>query len=223
MCGRFSFMVDGEIIFQRFYLPIRPTDLIPRYNIAPGQLAFAIIHDGKQNRIGNLRWGLIPSWSKDEKIAASTINAKAETIDIKPSFKSSFIRKRCIIPADGFYEWKKTGKTKHPMRILLKTEQPFGMAGLYDTWVSPDGQKRSTFTIITTEPNELVGEIHNRMPVILRPEDEAIWLDRSMHDVNVLKSLLKTYPAEKMKAYPVSPIVGNVANDVPECIQEIVN
>jgi putative SOS response-associated peptidase YedK len=148
------------------------------------------------------------------------INARAETLLEKPAFRSLVARRRCLIPADGFYEWQKNGKAKQPMRIVLKDRQLFSMAALYDIWVKPDGSKLSTCSIITTAPNTLMEPIHNRMPVILRREDEQEWLDRNNQDVHELVSLLKPYDAEQMTAYPVSAIVGNVRNDSEACIQE---
>jgi putative SOS response-associated peptidase YedK len=177
----------------------------------------AIINDGEKNRLGDLKWGLIPSWAQDEKISYRMINARADTVTEKPAFRSSFQRKRCLIPADGFYEWKKIGTDKQPMRILLKDESIFSMAGLYDTWTAPDGRKVSTCTIITTTPNELMADIHDRMPVILRHEDEKIWLGKEQK-VADLKALLRPFPAEEMIAYPVSKAVGNVKHDSIECI-----
>jgi putative SOS response-associated peptidase YedK len=221
MCGRFSFSAEIQEIIERFHLAEVTFDYTPRYNIAPGQMIPVIIAHGGVNRLGQLKWGLIPYWAKDEKIAFKTINAKAETVHEKPAFKLAFKRKRCLIPADGFYEWKKTETGKKPMRILLKSGELFGMAGLYDTWTAPDGTKVHTCTIITTKPNALVGQIHDRMPVILRLEDEAVWLNREIEDVDVLRSLLVPYPAEEMRIYPVSPLVGNVKNDSEECIREI--
>jgi putative SOS response-associated peptidase YedK len=181
----------------------------------------AVIHDGEKNRLGELRWGLVPSWASDDKIGSKMINARAETLLEKNAFKALVRRKRALIPADGFYEWKKSGTSKQPMRITLKDGSLFSMAGLYDTWTAPDGRKISTCTIITTAPNSLMADIHDRMPVILRPEDEADWLGRDNDDLDRLMSLLRPHPAENMRAYPVSPIVGNVRNDDPECIKEL--
>ncbi|QDX94370.1 SOS response-associated peptidase [Brevibacillus laterosporus] len=163
--------------------------------------------------MGQLRWGLIPSWSKDEKMAYKMINAKAETIREKPSFKNLFIRKRCIIPADGFYEWMKIGNDKQPMRIMVKDKGVFSLAGLYDTWKSPDGGRINTCTIITTKPNTLMADIHDRMPVIIKREDESLWLNRDVQDGELLESLLLPFEEEQMQAYPVSKMVGNVRND----------
>ena len=218
MCGRFTMTANPEELMARYGVEQLTFEYQPRYNIAPTQMISAVIDTQGERRIGQLRWGLIPSWAKDEKIAYSTINAKAETVHEKPAFRNSFKRKRCLLPADGFYEWQKTDGTKQPMRIMLKDKSIFSMAGIYDTWVSPEGIKMHTCSIITTKPNKLMEPIHDRMPVILRREDEAIWLDREKQDVELLHSLLVPYPEEEMFAYPVAAMVGNVRNDVPECI-----
>jgi len=221
MCGRYTIVISIEELMLRYSsdYPINPY-LTPRYNVAPMQNVIAVVHDGKQNRLGELRWGLVPSWASDDRLGSKMINARAETILEKASFKKLIERKRAIVPADGFYEWKQVGSKKQPMRITMQDGSVFSMAALYDTWMSPDGRKISTCTIITTKPNELMRDIHDRMPVILRPEDEAYWLDRSNNDTASLSSLLLPYAAEAMRAYPVSPIVGNVKNDTPECIKE---
>jgi putative SOS response-associated peptidase YedK len=168
-----------------------------------------------------VRWGLVPSWAQDEKIGYKMINARAETLTEKPAFRRLIERKRCLIPADGFYECKQTEKGKQPMRITMKNGEPFGFAGLYDTWAASDGRKVSTCTIITTQPNELVADIHDRMPVILRQEDEDLWLDRERFDPDLLRSLLVPYDDTEMRTYPVPTLVGNPKNDVPECIEEM--
>lgn len=223
MCGRFTITVPNEDLLLRYSIadPMDPFHY-PRYNIAPLQMVPAIINDGTKNRLGQLRWGLVPSWAKDENSAGKMINARAETILQKASFKNLIYRKRCIILADSFYEWKNVNGKKQPMRIMMKDEHIFSMAGLYDTWVNPEnGQKLSTFTIITTKPNRLVQEVHDRMPVILHRENEGIWIDRTNSNIGELIDLLQSYPAEEMKAYPVSRMVGNVKNDVPECIEMV--
>lgn len=222
MCGRFSITVLIEELMERFLFDAVPFDYMPRYNAAPGQPIPAVIAQEGRNRIGQLRWGLIPSWAEDEKIGYKTINAKAETLQEKASFRMAFERRRCLIPADGFYEWKPIPgrKEKQPLRIRLKGGGLFGMAGLYDTWTSADGRKISSCTVITTAPNGLVRDIHNRMPVILRREDEALWLDRSRFDPRQLQSLLVPYPEGEMEAYPVNPLVGNVRHDGPSLIEE---
>ncbi|KIL37557.1 hypothetical protein SD71_02775 [Cohnella kolymensis] len=221
MCGRYTIVVSIEELMLR-YMSDMPTNRYhtPRYNVAPMQNVTAIVHDGQNNRIGQLRWGLVPSWASDDKIGSKMINARSETLLEKASFKNLIQRKRAIVPADGFYEWKQHGGKKQPMRITMKDGSIFSMAALYDTWTSPDGGKLSTCTIITTRPNSLMEDIHDRMPVILRPEDEALWLNRDHNDVDALTGLLTPYSADEMKAYPVSPLVGNVKNDVKECIEE---
>lgn len=221
MCGRFTIAFDEGNLKQRFDLEEIPFPFAQRYNVAPGQFIPAIIGDKGTRRIGQLRWGLVPSWAKDEKLAYSMINAKAETVREKPAFRNLFVRKRCIIPADSFFEWKQTDKGKQPMRIMMKDADIFAFAGLYDTWEAPNGEKISTCTIITTKPNEIVSDIHDRMPVILKREDEPIWLDRERFDADLLQSLLIPFDATEMRAYPVSSIVGNAKNERPECIREI--
>ena len=221
MCGRFTFVVSPDEIMERFELDSIPFDLPPRYNIAPGQNIPAIIEDKGQRRIGQLRWGLVPSWASDAKGGYKMINARAETLTEKPAFRRLFERKRCIIPADGFFEWQQRPSGKQPMRIMMRNGEPFAFAGLFDTWSSPEGEKIHTCTIITTRPNEVVKDIHDRMPVILRQEDEAIWLDRKRYDASLLQSLLVPYDPDQMRAYPVPAMVGSPKNDMPECIQEI--
>ncbi|MNR18138.1 putative SOS response-associated peptidase YedK [compost metagenome] len=181
----------------------------------------AIVHDGQRNKLGELRWGLIPEWAKEEKIGYQMLNARSETLADKPAFRKPFERKRCLIPADSFYDWKGTGKHKQPMRIMLRSKELFSMAGLYDTWTSPEGVRISTCTIITTESNEMMKEIHDRMPVILPRDQEAAWLNRETKDINQLRPLLQPYPTQLMMAYPVSSRVGNVRNDDEQCIEPI--
>ncbi|CAI8947682.1 Abasic site processing protein [Brevibacillus sp. IT-7CA2] len=170
MCGRFTLMTNLEKWSERFQIEVIPFDWPSRYNIAPSQMVAAVISDHGQRRLGQLRWGLVPSWARDEKIGNKIINARAETLTEKPAFKNLFARKRCIILADGFYEWQKIGKGRRPMRIVMKTGEPFAFAGLFDTWTSPSGDKLHTCTIVTTKPNDVVADIHDRMPVILHQE-----------------------------------------------------
>jgi putative SOS response-associated peptidase YedK len=217
MCGRFSFSeFDG--IGERFL--IEPPTLKPNYNVAPSQDVPVIIYDGS-NRLAMFRWGLIPFWAKDPSIGNKMINARAETVDEKPSFKHSLQRKRCLVLADGFYEWKKEGSTKRPHRISLKNKDLFGFAGLWDTWKSPAGDIINSCSIITTSPNELMAVIHNRMPVILPREVEQLWLDQGITDSHFLKSLLKPYPADLMIAYEVSTLVNSPKNNGPECLAPV--
>jgi putative SOS response-associated peptidase YedK len=222
MCGRYTITVTIEELMLRYLaeMPAVPFHL-PRYNVAPTQMVPAVVNDGRQNRLGQLKWGLIPPWAKDERDGAKMINARAETLQERPAFRNAFQRKRCLIPADGFYEWKAVPGGKQPYRIRLRSGEIFSMAGLYETWIAPDGHKISSFAIVTTEPNPLMADIHNRMPVILRPEDEALWLDRTVQDTELLKKLLVPYPADEMEAYEVDKRVGNPAFDDPACLEKV--
>lgn len=220
MCGRFTLTVTEIEWVHYFYIETVRLRFEPRYNIAPGQNIAAIIADDSgSRRAGELRWGLVPSWSADEKIGHKMINARAETVHERRSFREPFMRRRCLIPADGFYEWKKVGRAKQPYRITLKEQSLFAMAGIYEAWTGPDGRTIYTCSIITTEPNDLMADIHDRMPVILPREAEAHWLDRSIQDPDDLLPLLKPYPAEEMRAYPVHPRVGKATYDAPDCIE----
>lgn len=219
MCGRFTLTKDMKLIVEYYGLDTR-FDYRPRYNIAPAQDILAIVSRRGHKEPVMLKWGLIPAWAKDSSIGHRMINARAETVDVKPSFARLLRRRRCLIPADGFYEWKANGQ-KVPMRIIKKDNGIFSFAGLWDEWVSPEGEVIRSCTIITTTPNELTGQIHNRMPVILTPEAERLWADDSITDAVLLKSLLVPYPADEMIMYPVSRLVNNPANDTPECIQAV--
>jgi putative SOS response-associated peptidase YedK len=197
----------------------------PRFNVAPETsptIPVIIRHLGS-NECRLMQWGLIPSWAKDPTIGNQTINARAESLTEKPAFKHLVGSRRCIIPADGFYEWRKEGKRKVPMWVYFKTKEPFGLAGLWDVWRKPDGRRVESFTIITTEPNELVRPVHNRMPVILRREDEEQWLDASRTSFAKARSLLKPLPADLMDAHDVSPIVNSAKYDGPECIKLVLD
>jgi len=217
MCGRFS-IAEFEGIEERFQ--IEPPDLKPNYNVAPSQDVPVILNNGS-NQLALFKWGVIPFWAKDPSIGHKMINARAETVDEKPSFKSCLQRKRCLIVADGFYEWKKEGSTKRPYRITLMNKELFGFAGLWDTWKSPTGEIVNSCSIITTTPNELMEPIHNRMPVILPREVEQVWLDQGITDSYFLKSLLLPYPADLMIAYEVSTFVNSVKNNGPECLVHV--
>ncbi|QJC52359.1 SOS response-associated peptidase [Paenibacillus albicereus] len=224
MCGRYTLTVTLEELMLRFLIGQGgAADYEPRYNIAPAQMVLAIIHDGEKNRLGELKWGLVPPWADDPKIGSRMLNARSETAAAKPAFREPLRRKRCLIPADGFYEWQQRDGGKQPLRITLKNGEPFAMAGLYETWISPEGEKLSTCTVLTTEPNELMRPIHDRMPVILRPEDEALWLDRGMRDPQRLQPLLRPYPPEEMRAYPVRREVGSVRSQGPACIEPLLS
>ena len=218
MCGRFAFSPFAKIIEERFHVLIDESEYKPRYNSAPGQ-DLAVILNNEQGKLSFCRWGLIPFWSKDSKIGFSLINARAETIKEKPAFKSPFHRKRCLVPADSFYEWKVINNKKTPYRIFLKDEPLFSMAGIWDSWNDKEGNTITSFTIITTEANSFMRKIHDRMPVILKRDDEAIWLGNN--NVDALSSLLKKYPSELMGAYEISERVNNPRNDDEKVIQSL--
>lgn len=219
MCGRFTLTLNMEKIAQAF--GVEPTlDSSPRYNIAPTQEVMTVLHEKEAQpaHLEWLRWGLIPGWAKEESIGSRMINARAETLAEKPSFKRLLHSRRCLIVADGFYEWKKAAKGKTPMYITMKDHEPFGFAGLWDLWKAPDGRQLRTCTIITTEPNSLMAEIHNRMPVILAREARDLWLDPEMKDEQALTSILRPYPAEHLTAREVSKLVNSPTIDSAELI-----
>lgn len=217
MCGRFTLTADVDRLAERFAFRVANLSSTPRYNIAPSQSVLTLINDGEP-RAGLLRWGLIPSWAKDSAIGDRMINARAETVAEKPSFRRALHKRRCLVLADGFYEWRKEGKKKVPLFITLKSREPFGFAGLWETWRSPTNEAVHSCTIITTTPNRLMESIHNRMPVILSRETEALWLDRTVEDPQVLLPLLTPYADEAMEAYIVSPLVNSPRNDTAACI-----
>lgn len=199
MCGRFVLISDLSEIKEEFTIQDVACDYRPSNDVLPSHQIAAVIHDGV-NRLVSFRWGLIPVWAKDPSIASRLINARAETLTEKPSFRNAFKKRRCLILADGFYESLKEGKKKIPYYFRLKSGKTFGLAGLYETWTSPDGQPISTCTIITTEPNDLVRPIHNRMPVIIPKEQESLWLDPAVQDIRVLTPLLQPYPSMEIHA-----------------------
>jgi len=219
MCGRFTLTVNPAELQDTFTDYIFPTRYAPRFNIAPSQPVLAIPNDEK-NTADFFIWGLIPMWAKDPSIGNRLINARGETIAEKPSFRGSFKHKRCLVLADGFYEWKTNAgkKTKTPYFIHMKDRKPFAFAGLWDSWEGSDGSSVKTCTIITTEPNELMESLHNRMPVILHPRDYGKWLDTSPQTPENLLPLIKPYPADFMSAYPVSTLVNKSDNDSPQLV-----
>ncbi|MEW4328754.1 SOS response-associated peptidase [Rossellomorea marisflavi] len=219
MCGRFSLIESVHELQQQFEFDLS-VDLQPRFNIAPSQEVFSIISDGKKRRGGTLRWGLVPNWAREAKIGYKMINARAEGIDEKPSFREPFRKKRCLIIADGFYEWKKVDDRKQPYRFIMKDRKPFAFAGLWETWKKGDAPLH-TCTIITTRPNAVTEDVHDRMPVILKRTDYARWLDPSNQAVDELKLLLVPYPAEEMDLYPVSELVNSPKNDVADVLSPL--
>jgi putative SOS response-associated peptidase YedK len=221
MCGRFT-LTNPERLPKRFNLQQPELPLTPRFNVAPTQTLPVVLREGSEdNRLEWFKWGLIPFWSKEPKSGYSTINARAEGIADKPAYRKPIRSQRCLVPADGFYEWQKTGTGKQPFFIHLKNSDLFGFAGLYDIYRDKDGQELKTFTIITTTANDLVEPIHNRMPVILSPKDEAEWLDPTITDPFQVTRLLQPYPAELMELYPVSKKVNTVGNDIPELLETL--
>lgn len=221
MCGRFTLTTDLERLETRFDFQAANLSFVPRYNIAPSQSVLTVIADEGEKRVGFLRWGLIPSWAKDSTIGNRMINARAETVAEKPSFRRALQKRRCLVLADGFYEWRKEGRTKTPMFITLKSREPFAFAGLWETWKPPTGDPVHSCTIITTSPNSLMAAIHDRMPVILPGTAESLWLDRTVADPHALLPLLTPYAAELMEAHAVSPLVNSPRNDTPVCIEPL--
>jgi putative SOS response-associated peptidase YedK len=195
-------------------------DLQPSFNVAPTDNVAVVLNNGVKQLVA-MRWGLVPFWATDPKIASKHINARAETLTVKPAFKDAFKRRRCLVVADGFFEWQKQGATRIPLFIHLEPERPFGFAGLYEIWTPPLGEKLVTCTIITTEANELVRPIHDRMPVILPKDAEDFWLDSAVEDHTRLRDLLQPYQTSDMGAFTVSKLVNSVRNNSPECIEPV--
>jgi len=220
MCGRYTLESDMEFLQQRFKFAISDPDYKPRYNIAPTQDVLTVTNDGERHA-QFMRWGLVPFWAKDLKIGYRMINAKAETLAEKASFRNAFKKRRCLVLADGFFEWRKEGKEKIPTYIFLKSREPFAFAGLWETWKSPEDKVIKSCTIVTTEPNPFMEHIHNRMPVMLSEEAEALWLDPLTEDPAVLKPLLVPYPPELMDSYQVSTTVNSPKNEGSEIIEPV--
>ena len=193
----------------------------PDYNVPPGVDIWAVRNGSSSNsaQIARLRWGLVPRWAKDPKIGYRMINARSETVAEKPAFRSAFKQRRCLIPADGFYEWKRDGKDRQAYHIHLEDHAPFAMAGLWESWKSPDGDVLESCTILTTSPNKLMEPIHDRMPVILDDNQANDWLDPATPSEE-LKTMTAPYPTEKMNAYPVSALVNSPRNNSPECLEK---
>ena len=220
MCGRYSLTADLGELARRYEFDGDWDAFERRYNIAPTQEVLTVV-GGEKRRGGFMRWGLIPHWAKDLKIGSRMINARAETVAEKPSFRTALQRRRCLVLADGFYEWQRDGKNKRPMRIVMRSGEPFAFAGLWETWRDPEGAVIPSCTIITTTPNDLLKPIHNRMPVILCRDLEDFWLDESVDDPAALTSVLTPYPDDAMEAYEVSSLVNSVANRGPEVLTPV--
>ncbi|MBE2182163.1 MAG: SOS response-associated peptidase [Anaerolineae bacterium] len=220
MCGRFVIAADANVIQQAFDLESIPADFSPRYNIAPTQLA-PVITNEHPDQLVMYRWGLIPSWAKEISIGAKMINARAEGIDEKPSFRAAFKRRRCLVPATGFYEWQACEDGKHPMYIQLKQQSLFAMAGLWEVWRDGEGRDLRTFTIITTSANSFMKNIHDRMPVILHRDDYAVWLQDEEVPTDALKNLLRPFDPDTLTAFEVSKAVNRAVVDSPDLIQPV--
>ena len=204
MCGRFVLITDLSVIAEEFEVHDMSVHFSPSHTVSPGQHIPALIRQDNQNMMVTYLWGLIPSWAKDPSIGANLFNARAETVAEKPSFKNAFLHRRCLIPADGFYEWKMEGKKKIPYSFSLKTGVPFVFAGLHEKWIAPDKKTVETCTIITTQANGVVEPIHDRMPVIVPKESQTLWLETQNNDVSKLQDILKPYPADEMICEPAN-------------------
>lgn len=218
MCGRTELHLDIDKLVERFAIQQQLFEPKSSYNIAPSQIVPVITQRGDEGRaLEGFKWGLVPSWAKDPKIGYKMINARAEGIETKPSFKNALVRRRCLVPVTGFYEWRKLdAKNKQPYHIGLPDDGLFALAGLWEYWKSPEGEPLKSFTIITTSANEQMQPLHDRMPVVLEPEDEKEWLDPENRDVTSLVELLRPYPDE-LKLYPVSKAVNSPEFDDPSC------
>ncbi|MBW4562176.1 MAG: SOS response-associated peptidase [Mojavia pulchra JT2-VF2] len=219
MCGRFTLNQAAAVLAQAFDVEAVP-NLEAQYNIAPTHMVATALHNLESNKreFQYLRWGLIPSWAKDPTIGAKLINARAETVVEKPSFRSAFKHRRCLVLADGFYEWQRQASKKQPFYFRVQDGQPFAFAGLWEKWRSPSIEEIVSCTILTTAANKLLQPIHDRMPVILSPDDYNLWLDPEVQTPDVLQQLLRPYPAEAMTSYPVSTLVNKPQHNTPECI-----
>ncbi len=229
MCGRFDIHSAIEIIAKIFDIDDVSSDFAANYNVAPGQNILIVVNAGNKNRLILSRWGFLPSWAKETRTgysrkaysrkAYSMINARAETIDSNRSYKDAFLKGRCLVVADGFYEWQRRDRVKVPYYIHLRSGVPMAFTGLYNNWRSPGGEEICTSAIVTTDANELVALIHDRMPVILHHEDFSQWLNPEVHDKGILKALLKPLPSEELEAYTVSPKVNSYKVNSPDNIK----
>ncbi len=221
MCGRFDIHSAIEIIAKLFGIVDIRFDIKPNYNAAPSQDILIVIRKGAANELAVSRWGFLPSWAKEEKTAYSMINARAETLDTNKSYKDAFVSQRCLVVADGFYEWLRQDKQKIPHYIRKRSKEPMGLAGLYNIWRSPEGEEITTSTIVTTDANQLVRPLHDRMPVILHEEDFGRWLDPTEHRADNLKSVLVPYPATDLESYKVTAKMNSYKYNQPDSIEPV--
>lgn len=220
MCGRYSFF-DADALYERFEVPKDPTiKLKKRYNIAPGQEMPVVLNDGEKH-LDVMSWGLIPYWAKDPRIRWKMINARAESVATKPSFRKAFASQRCLVPASGFFEWKSSGGIKQPFFVHLTNDAIMALAGLYDLWVNPAGKLFKTYTIITTNSNEAMRPIHIRMPAVIDRDHEDAWISSDIKDSKVLLHMLQPFPSVFMESYPVSDKVNIADFDDPKATRRI--
>jgi len=219
MCGRYRLSRRKQVVEEYFDAESDESEWTPRFNIAPSQPVPVIRQNPKEpfRELSLMRWGLIPSWAKDASVAARMINARSETAGTKPAFRDPLTNRRCLIPADGFYEWQRTGKVKQPYCFEVNDGELFAFAGIWDRWTDPSRNTVETCSILTTSPNAVTSAVHDRMPVILDRESYDIWLDPGMRDVTTASELLKPYDAQLMRCYPISTRINHVGNDDEEC------
>ena len=218
MCGRFTQRKPAKALEEHFGVEVPETQ--PGFNIAPTQNVQAVRGGDDGREAAWLKWGLVPAWAKDASMGARLINARSETVSEKPSFREAFKKRRCIIPADGFYEWRRTERGKQPYFFHMRDDRPFGFAGLWERWEGTEGEVINSCTILTTEANEVLRPVHDRMPVILHPEEYSRWLEAGERERVMLRELLRPYPAEEMAGYTVGTLVNSPANRGAELIAE---
>jgi putative SOS response-associated peptidase YedK len=222
MCGRFTSLLSPELLSAIFNIYPPPPVVEPRYNIAPTQLVWVVRNDGDHNRLDHMKWGLIPFWAKDQKIGSQLINARSETVHEKPAFRQSIKSRRCIIPVSGFFEWTQVGEQKLPNYIHMADGGVMAFAGIWDQWHLPGEENLlESFSILTTAANELLAPIHDRMPVILTPENFGLWLDKDMHEPEHLRHLYQPFPADQLSMYRVSPLMNSPRHDGADCIARV--
>lgn len=221
MCGRFAQRSPAKKISKQFKVEEVPP-LVERYNVAPAQQVLAVREASDGREATFLKWGLVPRWAKEPAIGSRLINARAETVTEKPSFRDAFSRRRCMVPMEGFYEWSRRGESKRPFYFHMRDGEPFAVAGLWEVWEG-DGDLLETCTLLTTSANELLAGYHDRMPVILRPEDYDLWLDAGVRSAERLLPLLHPHPREEMTTYAVGLVVNSPSNDSPRCVEPVSN
>ena len=220
MCGRIVRTSPAEALAAEFDAePPATVDARPRWNLCPGEDLLIVVQKGEQRRMGTVRWGLVPWFARSPDDGPRSINARAENVATRPPFRDAFRRRRCLVTADGFYEWRREGRTRQPFFVRLRSHRPMGLAGLWERWRPPDGPPLLTGLVITCPATGRLASVHDRMPVILDPEAAARWLDPNLDDPAVLRALLVPYADEALELYPVSPLVNSPRNDSPECLQ----